>query len=130
MPLVSRAARRDQAAQLHGSEDAWLPSLSRMVVKYTDASFSHGSGGLGVMVFDFQSGSASWCSLRVPAWLCARLEDRKTQIHHFEMLSTLCAVVTFGDLLRNRRVLFFCDSTTAMSAAVHAHRAHCRYVYG
>ena len=35
------------------------------------------------------------------------------------MLALLCAVVTFGDLLRNRWVLFFCDSTTAMSAAVH-----------
>ena len=35
------------------------------------------------------------------------------------MLAILCAVVTFGDLLRDRRVLFFCDSTTAMSAAVH-----------
>ena len=82
------------------------------------------------MVFDSQSGSASWCSLRVPVGLCACLEDRKTQTHYFEMLATLCAVVTFGDLLRNRRVLFFCDSTTAMSAAVHADRAHRRYVYG
>jgi len=144
LPLVSRAARRDRASELHGSEDAWLPSLSRMVrffhayfaalpplrfdfnvmhrkkvVIYTDASFSHRAGGLGVVVYDSQSGAAWWCSLRVPSWLCACLEDRKTQIHHFEMLAILCAVVTFGDLLRDRRVLFFCDSTTAMSAAVH-----------
>ena len=144
LPLVSRAAGRDQASELYGSEDAWLPSLSRMVrffqayfaalpplrfdfnvmhrkkvVIYTNASFSHGAGGLGVVVHDSQRGAAWWCSLRVPSWLCTCLEDRKTQIHHFEMLAILCAVVTFGDLLRDRRVLFFCDSTTAMSAAVH-----------
>ena len=91
----------------------------KKVVIYTDASFSHGEGGLGVVVYDSQSGAAWWCSLRVPTWLCACLEDRKTQIHHFEMLAILDAVVTFGSLLRDRRALFFCDSTTAMLSAVH-----------
>ena len=145
LPLVSRASRRDQAMDLHGSGDAWTSSLSAMVrffhayfaalpplrfrfpvadrrtvVVYTDASFSHGSGGLGIVVFDSSTGHSWWCALRVPSWLCACLEDRVTQIHHFELLAVLCAVTTFGDtLMRDRNVLFFCDSTTAMSAAVH-----------
>ena len=58
----------------------------------------------------------------MPSWLTHCLEDRKTQIHHFEMLAILSAVVTFGDrFMRGRNVLFFCDSTSAMSAAVHGY---------
>jgi len=45
--------------------------------------------------------------------------QRKTHINALELLAI---VVAFGkEFLQNREVVFFCDNTSAMSAAVHGY---------
>ena len=43
-------------------------------------------------------------------------------INQLELLSILCSVLTLGSkFLQNRQVVFFCDNTSALSAAVHGY---------
>jgi len=47
---------------------------------------------------------------------------RKTHINALELLAIVAAGWTVGkEFLQNREVVFFCDNTSAMSAAVHGY---------
>jgi len=47
---------------------------------------------------------------------------RKTHINVLEVLAIVAAVWTVGaEILQNREVVFFCDNTSALSAAVHGY---------
>ena len=89
---------------------------------YTNTSFSDGAGGMGAIVFDQASGENFVCARRVPAWFIRALEHRASQINQFELLALVSAVMTFGPShMGGREVLFFCDNTCALSAAVHGY---------
>ena len=110
----------------------------RKVVIYTDASFDPGRNGLGFIVFDQETGEQFVCDARCPPDLMARWEavahepwpmqgsaaqeGPRTHINALELLAITAAVWTIGPaMLQDREVLFFCDNTAAMSAAVHGY---------
>jgi hypothetical protein len=123
-----------------------LPDLSfnfrerrkKKVIIYTDASFSPSRNGLGFIVFDQETGRRYVCDAPCPAELMEKwnaLDENpwflreftgnqtpQTHINSMELLAILTAVWTVGpDMLQDREVLFFCDNTSAMSAAVHGY---------
>jgi hypothetical protein len=91
------------------------------LVIFTDASFSRSRAGLGICVFDRDSGERFVCDKLAPTWMLDAFESRKTQINQLELLAILCSVLTFGHLMQDREVLFFCDNTSALSACVHGY---------
>lgn len=109
------------------------------VVIYTDASFSALRNGLGFVLFDEETNQRFVCDAPCPAWLMSIWDDptcnpwllsgwtneekkRKTHINALELLAIVAAVWTVGErFLKNRQVVFFCDNTSAMSAAVHGY---------
>ena len=110
----------------------------RKVVIYTDASFDSSRNGLGFIVFDQETGEQFVCDARCPPDLMARWEavahepwpmqgaaaqvGPRTHINALELLAITAAVWTVGPtMLQDREVLFFCDNTAAMSAAVHGY---------
>jgi hypothetical protein len=123
-----------------------LPDLSfnfqekpkKKVVVYTDASFSSSRNGMGFIVFDQETGRRHVCDAACPAELMEKWNELdanpwllrefagdhtlQTHINSMELLAILAAVWTVGpDMLQDREVLFFCDNTSAMSAAVHGY---------
>ena len=123
-----------------------LPDLSfnfrekrkKKVIIYTDASFSPSRNGLGFIVFDQETGRRYVCEAPCPAELMEKwnaLDENpwflreftgnqtpQTHINSMELLAILTAVWTVGpEMLQDREVLFFCDNTSAMSAAVHGY---------
>ena len=147
LPLVDRAAKRDSLDMPARNQFSWnraldfsfeffvrffavLPPLRfdfnisqrRKVVVYSDASFSTHRAGMGIVLLDCESGQRWVCGLEIPSWILRSLEDRETQINQLELLTILCAVLTFGDShMRGRDVLFFCDNCSALCAAVHGY---------
>ena len=108
------------------------------VVIYTDAIFDSNRNGLGFIVFDQETGQQFVCDAHCPPDLMTRWEDvahnpwplqgtkaqdgPRTHINALELLAITAAVWTLGpSLLQDREVLFFCDNTAAMSAAVHGY---------
>jgi hypothetical protein len=67
-----------------------------------------------------------WNDATSNPWLLSRWNkeeiQRKTHINALELLAIVAAVWTVGkEFLQNREVVFFCDNTSAMSAAVHGY---------
>ena len=97
---------------------------------YTDASyvrkpgkFGPGDGKLGIWLVDLEppEGQPAMVFSRqdVPRW-CYHLFDwdKKQHIAQAEMLAMVSAYYTYGDRLRGRAVMHWCDNTVALSAAV------------
>jgi hypothetical protein len=99
----------------------------RPLVVYTDAAFErHGSKGLGIVVFAWNSSSNRYDSffagMETPDWLLGLfVEDRKTYICQLELLAAVCAATTFPELFRDAYVLHFIDNTAALSSLVHGY---------
>jgi len=109
------------------------------VVIYTDTSFGEHRNGMGFLLFDQETNSQFVCDASCPDWLMSVWNDatsnpwllsgwdreeirRKTHINALELLAIVAAVWTVGkEFLQNREVVFFCDNTSAMSAAVHGY---------
>ena len=109
------------------------------VVIYTDASFSESRNGMGFLLFDEETQQRFVCDAPCPSWLMTVWDDpscnpwllsgwanpwkkRKTHINALELLAIVAAVWTVGkQFLQGRQVVFFCDNTSAMSAAVHGY---------
>ena len=102
----------------------------RPVYLYTDASyvrkpgkFGPGDGKLGIWLVDLEppEGQPAMVFSRqdVPRW-CYHLFDwdKKQHIAQAEMLAMVSAYYTYGDRLRGRAVMHWCDNTVALSAAV------------
>ena len=95
--------------------------------------------GWGFLLFDQETKSQFVCDAACPDWLVSVWNDatsnpwlfsgwdkeeirRKTHINALELLAIVAAVWTVGkEFLQNREVVFFCDNTSAMSAAVHGY---------
>ena len=108
------------------------------VVVYTDASLSSARNGIGIVIFDQETNESFRCDSPCPAWLMRAWNDGSTNpwllgeykerdkriahVNALELLAIVAAVWTFGPaFFSNRQVVFFCDSTAAMSAAVHGY---------
>jgi len=90
----------------------------------------------GFLLFDQETKSEFVCDATCPDWLMSVWNDatsnpwllsrwnkeeirRKMHINALELLAIVTAVWTVGkEFLQNRGVIFFCDNTSAMSAAV------------
>ena len=42
-------------------------------------------------------------------------------INQLELLAIFCDVLTFGDLLKDHRVWFWCDNTVTLSGVIHGY---------
>ena len=102
----------------------------RPVYLYTDASYARrpgdlrpGDGKLGIWLVDLEpppgQPALAYAKQDVPRW-CYILFDvnKKQHIAQAEMLAMVAAYYTFGDRLRGRAVMHWCDNTVALSAAV------------
>ena len=102
----------------------------RPVYLYTDASyvrkhgnFGPGDGKLGIWLVDLEPPEGMpamvYAKADVPRW-CYILFDwnKKQHIAQAEMLAMVAAYYTFGERLKGRAVLHWCDNTVALSAAV------------
>ena len=94
------------------------------VLVYTDASDSPEHSGMGIILFDTVTKEKFVAEAMVPPELLASLrKSRSAIINHLELLAILCCFLTFGDRLRGRKVLFFGDNTSSLSAIVHGYSA-------
>jgi len=114
------------------------------VIIYTDASFSEHRNGMRFLLFDQETKCQFVSDASCPDWLMSVWNDatsspwllsgwdreeirRKTHINALELLAIVAVVWTVGkEFLQNREVVFFCDNTSAMSAAVHPVPRPCR----
>ena len=86
------------------------------VLLYTDAS----TRGLGVLFIDPVTGTRWSSAGTCPPWLREKFPNEHV-INQLEMLALLFGIITYADCLRGRKVLFFVDNTTAISAVVHGY---------
>ena len=86
------------------------------VLLYTDAS----ERGLGVLFIDPVSGTRWSSAGTCPQWLREMFPEDHV-INQLEMVALLCGIITYAHLLAGRKVLFFVDNTTAISAVVHGY---------
>ena len=98
---------------------------ARLVV-YSDAQYSqNGRKGLGVVVTDTASGESYVCGGEVPPELLRWMDHfgtrKKQKINQCELLALLAAVMTFGDLFRDRELLVWVDNVPTLSAAVNGY---------
>ena len=92
------------------------------VLVYTDASDSPDHSGMGIVIIDKKNNTKYVSECIVPPEFIAELrKDRSAIINHLELLAIQCAFNTFGDILRSRKVLFFGDNTSSLSAVVHGY---------
>ena len=94
------------------------------VLVYSDASESPDYRGLGVVVHDEEDPvhgrfyAADVC----PPWLVEKiLQHGDSSICSLELLAALCALLTFSERLRDRRVYFFVDNTPAWSCMINGY---------
>lgn len=89
---------------------------------YTDASCSRRHYGLGIIIII--DGRRWYLNSFAPQWILDAFETRNQSmkiINQLELLAILCAVLTFGHLLKDRRVWFWCDNCAALSGAIHGY---------
>ena len=92
------------------------------MVIYSDASCSLRHYGLGIIIIN--DGSRWYLNSFAPQWILDAFTTRTTSlkiINQLELLAILCAVLTFGDLLKDHRVRFWCDNCVALSGAIHGY---------
>jgi hypothetical protein len=112
----------------------FLPPLRRTLgatphgrlLVYSDAQYSQcGRKGLGVVVTDTLTNTSYMCGGEVPddilAWMDSFGSRKKQKINQCELLAVITAVMTFGDILRDRELLVWVDNVSALSAAVHGY---------
>ena len=112
----------------------FLPPLRRTLgatprgrlLVYSDAQYSQrGRKGLGVVVTDTLTNTSYMCGGEVPddilAWMDSFGSQKKQKINQCELLAVIAAVMTFGDILRDRELLVWVDNVPALSAAVHGY---------
>ena len=88
-----------------------------VVAVYTDACKSTRRAGLGIVVSD--RGHRRVSSAVCPAALQLAFDRRGFIINQLELMAVLCCLLTYGECLRGRRVLWFIDNCAAMSSCVH-----------
>ena len=113
-------------------------AVRNKVLVYTDASLSPTRNGIGIVIFDQETDEGFRCDSPCPEWLMSAWGDATTNpwllgeydseakriahVNSLELLAIVAAVWTFGPaFFSGRQVIFFCDSTAAMSAAVHGY---------
>jgi hypothetical protein len=94
------------------------------VLVYTDASDSPDHSGMGIVIIDTRTNRKfiSECVV-LSEFLNLLRRDRDAIINHLELLAIECAFLTFGDIVRGRKVLSFGHNTTSLSAVVHGYSA-------
>ena len=100
----------------------FLKRKREKVVIYTDISCSLRHYGLGIIIII--DGSRWYFNSFAPQWILDSFKTRNTSlktINQLELLAILCTVLTFGDLLKDRRVWFWCDNCAALSGAIHGY---------
>ena len=86
------------------------------VLVYTDASDSPDHSGMGIVIIDTKTNRKFISECIVPPeFLNLLRRDRDAIINHPELLAIECAFLTFGDIVRGRKVLFFGDNTSSLS---------------
>jgi hypothetical protein len=100
------------------------PPRGRLLV-YSDSQYSQrGRKGLGVVVTDTLTNTSYMCGGEVPddtlAWMDS-FGTRTKAKYQCELLAVIAAVLTFGDLFRDRELLVWVDNVSALSAAVHGY---------
>ena len=88
------------------------------IIVYSDAS-SNAHRGLGLVFIDTDTGQRLISDDVVPPDLLQLFGDRGSVINLAELLAILCAVLAFGERLRDRDVMCYVDNTSALSWAVH-----------
>jgi len=100
----------------------FLKRKREKVVIYTDASCSWRHYGLGIIIII--DGRRWYLNSFAPQWILDAFKTRTHSmkiINQLELLAILCAVLTFGRLLEDRRVWFWCDNCAALSGAIHGY---------
>ena len=96
---------RDTLSQLVSLDLRLLEAKNANVVIYTDASCSLRHYRLGIMIII--DGRRWYLNSFAPQWILDAFKTRNKSlmiINQLELLAILCAVLTFGDLLNDRRV--------------------------
>ena len=86
----------------------FLKRKRQKVVIYTDATCSLCHYGLGIIIII--DGRRWYLNSFAPQWILDAFKTRNKSlmiINQLELLTILCAVLTFGDLLKDRRVWFW-----------------------
>jgi len=100
--------------RLDADETPWL-------LVYTDACKNTRFGGLGVVIFDRATGRRYVSSAMCPKDIEESFARGGYIINQLELLAILTALLTFPELFRNRRALWFVDNCSALSACVHGY---------
>ena len=96
------------------------------MVVYSDAPYSvDGRKGLGVIITDVESGARRMCGAEFPLdllqWMDAFGTRKKQRVNQCELLALLGAVLTFGEVMRDREILVWVDNVPTLSAAVNGY---------
>jgi hypothetical protein len=96
------------------------------VVVYSDAQYSvDGRKGLGVIITDVESGASRMCGAEIPLdllqWMDSFGTRKKQRVNQCELLALLGAVLTFGEVMRDREILVWVDNVPTLSAAVNGY---------
>jgi hypothetical protein len=104
--------------RLDADETPWL-------LVYTDACKNTRFGGLGVVIFDRTTGRRYVSSAICPKDIEESFARRGYIINQLELLAILTALLTFPELFRNRRALWFVEYETGRQRAlVLTHSTH------
>ena len=94
------------------------------VIIYTDASCSDEYAGIGAVVIDVENDQRYISAAPIDKALRRALAPNcAAPIDCLELLAVLCTMLSFRDVIRNRKVLLFVDNTSAISALIHGYTA-------
>jgi hypothetical protein len=93
------------------------------VIIYTDASCSDEYAGIGAVVIDVDDQRYISAAPIDKALRRALAPNCAAPINCLELLAVLCTMISFRDVIRNRKVLLFVDNTSAISALIHGYTA-------
>jgi hypothetical protein len=96
-------------------------ALGVLLCHSLDACKNTRFGGLGVAIFDRATGRRYVSSAICPKDIEESFARGGYIINQLELLAILTALLTFPELFRNRRALWFVDNCSALSACVHGY---------
>ena len=96
-------------------------ATTRPLIVWSDASWEHGVGRLGFVVYVPESGEFLHSSSDIPQHILDMFVRNKQKIGQCEILAANVPYYSLPDLFRGRQVIHWIDNTSAISCLIHGY---------
>ena len=97
------------------------PDHRRPLLVWSDASWEHGIGWLGFVVYDPERARFFYSDSCVPEHVLDLFVHKKQKIGQCELLAASVVYTSMPELFRARQVIHWIDNTSAISCLIHGY---------